>query len=224
MRVQTLAVAAAICLQISSIASAQISLSSVSLIEDVLREGDPAELVVSWRSATGGVTGTITFESSDPTLFPAPEPVEVSGGPVGTVRRTIEPARLTGLIGASVTLTARTDAPAPGDVRSASLVVRPVHDDCGGFGGAWQIFTGETLEGSLAQATPDGTAGCLVGTDPPDVWHRFIAPGNGTLTLSACGTHTAPASIRGWMLSSRMASVRTWSGAWTMRPARETPG
>jgi hypothetical protein len=43
------------------------------------------------------------------------------------------------------------------------------------------------VNGTTVGATNDGTGGCGASATSPDVWYRWIAPANGTLTASTCG-------------------------------------
>lgn len=56
---------------------------------------------------------------------------------------------------------------------------------------AIDVGTGGVFAGTLEAATPDGDAYCPNATGAPDAWYQFIAPSNGTLSVSTCGTNDA---------------------------------
>jgi hypothetical protein len=49
-------------------------------------------------------------------------------------------------------------------------------------------ISADTVSGSTASATSDGTASCGSSNGSPDVWYSFTAPISGTATLDTCGS------------------------------------
>ncbi|MBI1851751.1 MAG: putative Ig domain-containing protein [Planctomycetes bacterium] len=54
------------------------------------------------------------------------------------------------------------------------------------------VFDGSIRTGTLTGATNDGGSSCGTSTGNPDVWYSFVAPCNGTLRVTSCGTNDAP--------------------------------
>jgi len=61
---------------------------------------------------------------------------------------------------------------------------RPVNDNCTS---PEPIGPGTVLWDNT-EATSDGVAQCATGTGRRDLWYRYIAPSNGTINLTTCGT------------------------------------
>lgn len=63
-----------------------------------------------------------------------------------------------------------------------AALAQPANNNCGNA-----ISIGEgTVNGTTIGATQDATITCVTGS-APDVWYRFVAPLDGTLTLQTCG-------------------------------------
>ncbi|MHC4908152.1 MAG: S8 family serine peptidase, partial [Planctomycetota bacterium] len=65
----------------------------------------------------------------------------------------------------------------------------PPNDDCSN---AVYVVGNTTYNGNLIAATPDGAATCAEPQSNPDIWYSFVAPDDGTLFASTCGTHDLP--------------------------------
>jgi hypothetical protein len=55
-----------------------------------------------------------------------------------------------------------------------------------------------TVNGTTIGSTNDGTGSCGASASSPDVWYRYVAPLDGTLTLSTCGGATWDTVLSVW--------------------------
>ncbi len=80
----------------------------------------------------------------------------------------------------------------PGTVRGAfamNWLYLPANDLCQN---AVDVSAGGVYAGTLVNARNDGISTCGSATTNPDIWYRYTACADGTLTVSTCGTHDAP--------------------------------
>ena len=76
------------------------------------------------------------------------------------------------------------------NARAALDMLSPTNDPCGN---ATNVSAGGTFDGTLVNASNDGTASCGSSATNPDVWYRYV---NGScptvLTVTTCGTNDIP--------------------------------
>ncbi len=61
---------------------------------------------------------------------------------------------------------------------------RPANDSCA----SPELIGPGTVQWDNTEATSDGVAQCATGTGRRDLWYRYIAPSNGTIGVTTCGT------------------------------------
>lgn len=71
------------------------------------------------------------------------------------------------------------------DSLPARLTVRPPVNDI--FLNPTSVFSA-TISGATSGATPDGTAPCGNSNASPDVWYKYTAPYDGSLSMDTCGS------------------------------------
>lgn len=74
------------------------------------------------------------------------------------------------------------NAASTGNYELITTACAPQNDDCEN---ARPIFEDQTLTGTTEAATDSGTGGCT-GTEPYDVWYRFVPPVTGSADFSIC--------------------------------------
>jgi hypothetical protein len=77
----------------------------------------------------------------------------------------------------------------PACAAQANELCAPPNDDCID---AVYVVDNTTYNGNFIAATIDGNASCAAPESHPDVWFYFIAPDDGTLTATTCGSHDLP--------------------------------
>lgn len=70
----------------------------------------------------------------------------------------------------------------------------PANNTCAN---AIEVFHGTVTSGNLTKATNNGSSTCGSSASNRDVWYKFTATRNGTLTVTTCGTHDGPGQDNG---------------------------